>query len=48
MLNLPQAPAPISVADKEILVVTNADLRESANVTCWPTYEDYAQRLEKS
>ncbi|SFT50094.1 L-fucose isomerase [Pseudovibrio denitrificans] len=46
MLNLPQAPAPISVADKEILVVTNADLRESANVTCWPTYEDYAQRLE--
>ncbi|EEA94092.1 signal transduction protein [Pseudovibrio sp. JE062] len=47
MLNLPQAPAPISVADKEILVVTNADLRESANVTCWPTYEDYAQRLEK-
>ncbi|MFS8180682.1 signal transduction protein [Pseudovibrio denitrificans] len=47
MLNLPQAPVPISVADKEILVVTNADLRESANVTCWPTYEDYAQRLEK-
>ncbi|QUS57161.1 signal transduction protein [Pseudovibrio brasiliensis] len=46
MLNLPQAPAPISVADKEILVVTNADLRESANVTCWPTFEDYAQRLE--
>ncbi|KZL14315.1 signal transduction protein [Pseudovibrio sp. Ad26] len=46
MLNLPQAPAPICVADKEILVVTNADLRESANVACWPTFEDYAQRLE--
>ncbi len=46
MLNLPLAPSPISVTDKEILVVTNADLRESANVTCWPIYEDYALRLE--
>lgn len=47
MLNLPETAAPISVGAKEILVVTNADLRESANVTCWPTYEDYSARLEK-
>ncbi|MFW5846472.1 MAG: signal transduction protein [Planctomycetota bacterium] len=32
---------------REIVLVTNADLRESANVTCWPVQQDYEQRLER-
>ncbi|SDQ86646.1 signal transduction protein [Pseudovibrio sp. Tun.PSC04-5.I4] len=47
MLNLPISPAPITAGPKEILMVTNADLRESANVPCWPVCADYANRLEK-
>lgn len=47
MLNLPSDPAPITAGPNEILMVTNADLRESANVPCWPVCADYANRLEK-
>ncbi|PLW76894.1 signal transduction protein [Cohaesibacter celericrescens] len=47
MLKLPEQESAITVGDKEILVVTNADLRESANVPCWPIYQDYSERLEK-
>jgi len=45
-LNLPASPAPLAVAQDEILVLTNADLRESANVTCWPTQLKYEKLLE--
>lgn len=34
-LTLPAAQPLIKAGDKEVLVVTNADLRESANVACW-------------
>ncbi|WP_316857928.1 signal transduction protein [uncultured Cohaesibacter sp.] len=47
MLNLPQEAPVISAGANEVLVVTNADLRESANVTCWPTYQDFSVLLEK-
>ena len=47
MLTLPTDDTRITAGPTEVLVVTNADLRESANVTCWPTYEDYSARLEK-
>jgi hypothetical protein len=47
-LNLPPAPAKIKPQQGEILVVTNADLRESANVTCWPVQQKYEQLLEKA
>jgi hypothetical protein len=45
-LNLPASPAILKPAKDEILVLTNADLRESANVTCWPTQAKYEKLLE--
>ncbi|TCV95487.1 signal transduction protein [Biostraticola tofi] len=44
-LTLPPSPALISVGPQEILLVANADLRESANVTCWPTQKMYEEKL---
>jgi len=35
-LTLPATPELLTPAADEVLFVTNADLRESANVTCWP------------
>ncbi|WP_413736337.1 signal transduction protein [Sodalis sp. RH21] len=48
MLNftLPPSPASISAGPQEILLVANADLREPANVTCWPTQLSYEQKLQ--
>ncbi len=47
MLHLTEAPEPavLSVADDEILLVTNADLRETANIKAWPVAADFEQRL---
>ncbi|PIO99416.1 signal transduction protein, partial [Pleomorphomonas carboxyditropha] len=47
-LKLPAAPAQISPAPGEVLFVTNADLRESANVECWPVEAKYEALLEKA
>ena len=47
-LKLPSAPARISPAKDEVLLVTNADLRESANVECWPVEAKYEALLEKA
>ena len=47
-LNLPALPALLKPAQDEVLVVTNADLREAANVTCWPTQVKYEQLLEQA
>nr|WP_319391059.1 signal transduction protein [uncultured Cohaesibacter sp.] len=47
MLKLPEPAELITAGDKEILVVTNADLRESANVPCWPVYQSFSEALEK-
>ncbi len=44
-LTLPTAPALITPAENEVLFVTNADLRESANVTCWPVEAKYEDLL---
>ena len=44
-LNLPQNPPTFSAAPNEVLLVTNADLRESANVECWPVQKRFEQRL---
>ncbi len=48
MLNftLPPSPAPIRAGHREVLLVANADLREPANVTCWPTQHGYEQKLQ--
>lgn len=47
-LNLPASPTLISPAKGEVLFVTNADLRESANVECWPVEAKYEALLEKA
>ena len=44
-LNLPAAKPLIKAGDKEVLVVTNADLRESANVECWPVQSKFEALL---
>jgi len=44
-LTLPELRAPVRVAKNEILLVTNADLRESANVNCWPVQQKFEERL---
>ncbi len=47
-LTLPAIPPQITVASKEVLLVTNADLRESANVACWPVQAKFEVRLEEA
>ncbi len=47
-LTLPDAKPSIRAGDKEVLVVTNADLRESANVQCWPVQSKYEAKLEEA
>ncbi|HFN3490387.1 signal transduction protein [Proteus mirabilis] len=44
-LNLPKLPDVISAEANEILMVTNADLREPANVTCWPVQKKFEDKL---
>lgn len=47
MLHLIETPeaATIELADDEILLVNNADLREVANVKAWPVAADFERRL---
>jgi hypothetical protein len=44
-LTLPPAPATLKARPGEVLLVTNADLREPANLTCWPTQKLFEERL---
>lgn len=46
--SLPAAPALVTAGKDEVLFVTNADLRESANVTCWPVEAKYEALLAKA
>ena len=43
---LPPSPDPVKTDSKEILVVANGDLRESANTTCWPTQLAFEEKLK--
>ncbi|MCE0495632.1 hypothetical protein [Vibrio salinus] len=47
MLSLPEEKDTKAVGPKEILMVTNGDLRESANTNCWPVQEKYEQKLSQ-
>ncbi|WP_140920456.1 signal transduction protein [Limnobaculum xujianqingii] len=47
-LNLPPSPAKIGAKSKQILMVTNADLREPANITCWPVQKKFEDKLEQA
>lgn len=44
---LPQLPF-LTPGPDEVLVLTNADLRESANLACWPVQEKYEGLLAKA
>jgi hypothetical protein len=44
-LTLPELRPPMRLARNEVLLVTNADLRESANVNCWPVQQKFEARL---
>jgi L-fucose isomerase-like protein len=45
-LTLPEARTPVRAATDEVLLVTNADLRESANTKCWPVQQQFESRLQ--
>ena len=47
-LTLPESKPLIKAGDKEVLLVTNADLRESANVECWPVQNKFEDKLEQA
>jgi len=46
-LDLKDFGAKISASTNEVLLVTNADLRESANVECWPVQAKFEQKLQE-
>jgi hypothetical protein len=46
-LKLPELVPLPAVARNEVLLVTNADLRESANVACWPVQEKFERKLHE-
>lgn len=46
-LTLPAGSKPLAVEKNEVLLVTNADLRESANVKCWPVQQQFEARLQE-
>jgi hypothetical protein len=45
-LSLPESKPRIRADQGEVLLVTNADLRESANVNCWPVQQKFEAKLE--
>ena len=47
-LTLPECKPLIKAGDQEVLLVTNADLRESANVACWPVEKKFEDKLERA
>ena len=44
-VNLPELPVKYHATENEILLVANADLREPANVTCWPVQKQFEDKL---
>jgi hypothetical protein len=47
-LHLPHEAPLLHAAHNEVLLVTNADLRESANVQCWPVEEKFERKLQQA
>jgi len=45
-LTLPETKSRMSAQKGEVLLVTNADLRESANVDCWPVQQKFETKLQ--
>ena len=47
-LTLPVSKPLIKAGEKEVLLVTNADLRESANKECWPVQNKFEEKLTQA
>ena len=47
-LHLPPEAPLLHAAHNEVLLVTNADLRESANVQCWPVEDKFEHKLQQA
>lgn len=47
-LHLPPEAPLLHAAHNEVLLVTNADLRESANVQCWPVERKFEDKLRQA
>jgi hypothetical protein len=47
-LTLSESKPSITAGDKEVLLVTNADQREPANVECWPVQHKFEVKLEQA
>ena len=47
-LTLPESKPMIKAGAKEVLLVTNADLRESANKECWPVQNKFEEKLTQA
>ena len=47
-LTLPASKPMIKAGDQEVLLVTNADLRESANKECWPVQNKFEDKLQQA
>ena len=47
-LTLPEVRTPVRAAADEVLLVTNADLRESANTKCWPVQQQFEAKLQQA
>ena len=44
-LNLPEKKGSVSIGKKEVFLLTNGDLRESANKQCWEVQKKFEQKL---
>lgn len=44
-LSLPVSPTMRKVQDKEIILIANGDLREPANIDCWPVQQKFENKL---
>lgn len=47
-LSLPEPVEPLAAQKGEVLMVTNADLRESANQACWPVQQAFEEKLQSA
>lgn len=47
-LKLPESGPMITAGSHEVLLVTNADLRESANQECWPVQAKFEEKLQQT
>ena len=45
---MPELPAPPTLAPKTVYLIASGDLRESANQVCWPAQQDMEKRLQKA